>query len=127
MNAAEKEDAVTLEILSAIEEKSDLCQRHIADRLGVALGLANSYLKRCVRKGLLKMQHAPTAESRALLTSRATNNRPLSGGARGYPPPRIAEAHGAERTLLFFPVHHYHPVERAAVAASHSHRQIHDR
>lgn len=59
MNAPEKEEAATLEILSAIEEKSDLSQRHIADRLGVALGLANSYLKRCVRKGLIKMQHAP--------------------------------------------------------------------
>ncbi|MGH6635046.1 MAG: winged helix-turn-helix transcriptional regulator [Gammaproteobacteria bacterium] len=59
MNAPEKEEALTLEILSAIEEKSDLSQRHIADRLGVALGLANSYLKRCVRKGLIKMQHAP--------------------------------------------------------------------
>ncbi|MGH8615233.1 MAG: winged helix-turn-helix transcriptional regulator [Gammaproteobacteria bacterium] len=59
MNAPDKEEAVTLQILSAIEEKSDLSQRHIADRLGVALGLANSYLKRCVRKGLIKMQHAP--------------------------------------------------------------------
>ncbi|MGH8609170.1 MAG: winged helix-turn-helix transcriptional regulator [Gammaproteobacteria bacterium] len=59
MNAPEKEEAVTLEILSAIEEKSDLSQRHIADRLGLALGLANSYLKRCVRKGLIKMHHAP--------------------------------------------------------------------
>ncbi len=59
MNTQQREDAVTLEILSAIEEKSDLSQRHMADRLGVALGLANSYLKRCVRKGLVKIQHAP--------------------------------------------------------------------
>lgn len=59
MNAPEKEEAATLQILSAIEEKSDLSQRHIADRLGVALGLVNSYLKRCTRKGLIKMQHAP--------------------------------------------------------------------
>lgn len=59
MNTADKEEVVTLEILSAIEERSDLSQRHIADRLDVALGLANSYLKRCVRKGLVKIQHAP--------------------------------------------------------------------
>ncbi len=59
MNAPEKEEAVTLEILSAIEQKSDLSQRHIADRLGVALGLANSYLKRCTRKGLVKIKQAP--------------------------------------------------------------------
>lgn len=59
MNTQEREDAVTLEILSAIEQRSDVSQRHLADRLGVALGLANSYLRRCVRKGLVKIRHAP--------------------------------------------------------------------
>lgn len=59
MNTREKEDSVTLELLEAIEHQSDLTQRHLADRLGVALGLANSYLKRCVRKGLIKMQQVP--------------------------------------------------------------------
>lgn len=54
-----KEEAVTLEILEVIENQSDVTQRHLADRLGVALGLANSYLKRCIRKGLIKVQHAP--------------------------------------------------------------------
>jgi len=59
MNTQEREDAVTLEILSAIEQRSDVSQRHLADRLGVALGLANSYLRRCVRKGLVKIKQAP--------------------------------------------------------------------
>lgn len=54
-----KEDAVTLEILEAIENESHIPQRQLASRLGVALGLTNSYLKRCVRKGLIKVQHAP--------------------------------------------------------------------
>ena len=45
-----KEDNVTLSILEAIENKNDMTQRHLADNLGVALGLANSYLKRCVKK-----------------------------------------------------------------------------
>ncbi len=31
----------------------------MATQLDVALGLANSYLKRCVRKGLIKIQQAP--------------------------------------------------------------------
>ncbi len=59
MNARQKEEALTLEILQTIEQKEDVTQRHLADNLGVALGLANSYLKRCVRKGLVKIQQAP--------------------------------------------------------------------
>ena len=49
----------TLEILEAIEARRDVTQRRLADQLGVALGLANSYLRRCVRKGLVKIQQAP--------------------------------------------------------------------
>lgn len=59
MNNKDREEALTLELLQAIEAKSNVTQRHLADRLGVALGLANSYLKRCVRKGLVKVSHAP--------------------------------------------------------------------
>lgn len=54
-----REEALTLELLNAIGARSDVTQRHLADRLGVALGLANSYLKRCVRKGLVKVTQAP--------------------------------------------------------------------
>ena len=59
MNNREREESLTLEILEAIEARSDVTQRHLARRTGIALGLANSYLKRCVRKGLVKIQHAP--------------------------------------------------------------------
>jgi len=59
MNNQQKEDAATLEILQVIENKDNITQRHLADKLDVALGLANSYLKRCVRKGLVKVQQAP--------------------------------------------------------------------
>jgi DNA-binding MarR family transcriptional regulator len=55
----DREEALTLELLNAIEARSDVTQRHLADRLGVALGLANSYLKRCVRKGFVKVTQAP--------------------------------------------------------------------
>jgi len=59
MNTRQKEESLTLEILQTIEAKNDVTQRHLADRLDVALGLANSYLKRCVRKGLVKIHQAP--------------------------------------------------------------------
>lgn len=59
MNNQQKEDTATLEILQAIDSKDNFTQRHLADQLGVALGLANSYLKRCVHKGLVKIHQAP--------------------------------------------------------------------
>ncbi len=54
-----KEDRLTLELLDAIERRSDVSQRHLARQMGVALGLANSYLRRCAKKGLVKIREAP--------------------------------------------------------------------
>ncbi len=60
MNGAnEKEEKLTLDLLNAIDQRSDLSQRHLARQMGIALGLTNSYLKRCARKGLVKVSEAP--------------------------------------------------------------------
>jgi len=59
MNARDREESLTLEILEAIDAQSNVTQRNLARRMNVALGLANSYLKRCVRKGLVKIHQAP--------------------------------------------------------------------
>lgn len=59
MNNDHREESLTLEILESIENRSDITQRHLADDLGVALGLTNSYLKRCVRKGYVKIKQIP--------------------------------------------------------------------
>jgi DNA-binding MarR family transcriptional regulator len=48
-----------LEILTAIEEGLPLTQRALAERLGVALGLCNLYLKRLARKGCIKIVEFP--------------------------------------------------------------------
>ncbi len=55
----ERDDELVLELLDAIGKQSDLSQRHLARQLGVALGLANSYLKRCIHKGYVKIRTAP--------------------------------------------------------------------
>lgn len=55
----EREDVLTLEILDAVERDERVSQRHLAQSLGVALGLANSYLKRCIKKGWVKAHQAP--------------------------------------------------------------------
>lgn len=57
--ANDKESQLILELLQAIEQKDNISQRHLAQEMGVALGLANSYLKRCVKKGWIKMTTAP--------------------------------------------------------------------
>ncbi len=48
-----------LGLLTSIERDSAVTQRKLAGDLGIALGLANSYLRRCVRKGLVKMSQVP--------------------------------------------------------------------
>jgi len=75
MNNNQKEDATTLEILQSIENKKDFTQRHLANRLGVALGLANSYLKRCVRKGLVKIHQAPANRYLYYLTPKGLSEK----------------------------------------------------
>lgn len=48
-----------LEILTAIAEGRPLTQRDLAQRLGVALGLTNLYLRRLARKGFIKIAEFP--------------------------------------------------------------------
>lgn len=50
---------ITLGILNAIHENERITQRTVAQDLGIALGLTNAYLKRCVKKGLIKVSQAP--------------------------------------------------------------------
>jgi hypothetical protein len=56
---AQEEARITLGLLDAVERNSALTQRTVARELGIALGLANAYLKRCARKGLIKVKQAP--------------------------------------------------------------------
>ena len=56
----DQEERITLNLLDVVEENSAITQRSLAAELGVALGLANTYLKRCAKKGLIKVKHAPS-------------------------------------------------------------------
>jgi ribosomal protein S25 len=62
------DDEIVLGVLDAIERDRNVTQRHVASELGIALGLANAYLKRCVRKGLIKVSHVPTRRYAYYLT-----------------------------------------------------------
>jgi len=56
---SDAEIEITLGLLNAVHDNSTLSQRSMAKELGIALGLANSYLKRCIKKGLIKANQAP--------------------------------------------------------------------
>ena len=53
------ESELALRLLSTIEGDQSVSQRLLALRLGIAVGLANAYLKRCVRKGWVMVHEAP--------------------------------------------------------------------
>ncbi|MDA1308263.1 MAG: winged helix-turn-helix transcriptional regulator [Proteobacteria bacterium] len=57
--AADENVNIVLNVLSAVAANSTITQRSVARDLGIALGLANAYLKRCVAKGLVKVQQVP--------------------------------------------------------------------
>lgn len=46
-------------MLDAIETRDRVTQRGLSSELGIALGLTNIYLKRCINKGLVKVRKAP--------------------------------------------------------------------
>src|SRR5205085_5531661 len=53
------EAVMMLNVLSAVERDSHLTQRRLSRDLGIALGLANAYLRRCIGKGLVKVGQVP--------------------------------------------------------------------
>lgn len=57
-----------LGLLEQVERDGGQTQRHMASELGVALGLVNAYLKRCVKKGLMKVSEAPARRYAYYLT-----------------------------------------------------------
>lgn len=60
----------TLELFDAIESGRAFTQRNLSTRVGVALGLINAVIKRCVKKGLVKVQQAPAKRYAYYLTPR---------------------------------------------------------
>jgi DNA-binding MarR family transcriptional regulator len=50
---------ILLNLLNSVERDGGQSQRRLASELGIALGLVNAYLRRCIRKGLVKATAAP--------------------------------------------------------------------
>ena len=64
----EANDRIVLDLLTSVEIDGSRSQRRIAAELGIALGLVNAYLKRCVKKGLVKVGNAPARRYAYYLT-----------------------------------------------------------
>ena len=58
----------TLGLLNAIDSGASHTQRGLSQKLGIALGLTNALVKRCVKKGLVKVMEAPTRRFAYYLT-----------------------------------------------------------
>jgi DNA-binding MarR family transcriptional regulator len=59
---------IVLGLLESVERDGAQSQRKLAAELGIALGLVNAYLKRCVKKGLVKIGEAPARRYAYYLT-----------------------------------------------------------
>lgn len=65
----------TLDLLGAVEHDAHVSQRRLSTSLGVALGLTNALVKRCVRKGLIKVKAIPAGRYGYYLTPRGFSEK----------------------------------------------------
>jgi len=64
-----------LEILSLIEKDGMITQQEIADHLGVAIGLVNSFVKRMVRRGYIRIKRVPRRRYLYMLTPKGVSEK----------------------------------------------------
>jgi DNA-binding MarR family transcriptional regulator len=74
------EHKITLGLLNAVQDDSNITQRSMAGELGIALGLTNAYLKRCIKKGLIKVKQAPANRYAYYLTSQGFSEKTRLAG-----------------------------------------------
>jgi DNA-binding MarR family transcriptional regulator len=87
-----------LSLLNSVDDGAQW-QRRIAEDLGIALGLVNAYLKRCIKKGLVKVRQASARRYTYYLTPRGftekSADRVLALALLGLKPPLTKSAEGA--------------------------------
>ncbi len=62
------DDYKAFQLLSEVADEQPVSQRELAKRLGIALGLVNSYLKNFVAKGFIRIKNYPQNRYAYLLT-----------------------------------------------------------
>jgi hypothetical protein len=71
------EQKVMIHLFSEIERNSSFKQRILAAKLGIALGLMNQYLKRCVTKGWVRASHVSPRRIMYFLTPEGFKEKSL--------------------------------------------------
>ena len=71
----ERDPQITLSVLNVVEKNSHVTQRDVAKDIGIALGLTNAYLKRCIKKGLIKVQQVPANRYAYFLTPKGFSEK----------------------------------------------------
>jgi len=59
MDRDARDDAIIRDLLERIDDSAEINQRALSKELGIALGMTNAYLKRCVKKGWVKINQVP--------------------------------------------------------------------
>jgi DNA-binding MarR family transcriptional regulator len=68
MNKTHLSDEISMRILEHIHENPTITQRDLASKLGIALGLTNSYIKRLYKKGCIKIKNLDNKRIKYILT-----------------------------------------------------------
>lgn len=68
MDRDARDNAIIRDLLERIDDSAEINQRALSKELGIALGMTNAYLKRCVKKGLVKINQVPARRYRYYLT-----------------------------------------------------------
>jgi hypothetical protein len=63
-----QDERLVLGLLESVEQDGATSQRRLAADLGIAVGLVNAYLNRCIQKGLVKVAQAPARRYAYYLT-----------------------------------------------------------
>jgi len=69
-NNGTQDDIKAFQLLSEVADEQPVSQRELAKRLGIALGLVNSYIKNFVAKGYIRIKNYPHNRYAYLLTPR---------------------------------------------------------
>ena len=75
MTINEKDPQITLGLLNFVGKNSHVTQRDVAKNIGIALGLTNTYLKRCIKKGLITIKQVPANRYAYYLTPRGFSEK----------------------------------------------------
>lgn len=68
MNSNKAADEISLRLLDELTKEPLITQRALSDRLGIALGLVNAYVKRLYKKGYIKIKNLPKNRIKYIIT-----------------------------------------------------------